>query len=112
MKPGFAQDLDPYARPLLMDAVNHQEVNLLANAAIQEFYPDGVTYKDLTDPDGGLKELRGFDSVVLALGHKSYNPFADGLKEIVKEVYVIGDAEKVGFVSGATYKAVEIATTI
>lgn len=112
MKSDFAPDLDPYAKPMLMEAVKEQDVQLLSNAAIQRFYADGVAYEDLTHPEKGVQELRGFDSIVLALGHKSYNPFAEGLKELGKEVYVIGDAAEVGFVSGATYTAVEIATTI
>lgn len=112
MKPEFAPDLDPYAKPMLMKAVRDGGVHLLANAAIQEFFPDGVTFKDLAGKEPGIQELRGFDSVVLALGHKSYEPFAENLKGLVKEVYVVGDAEKVDFVSGATYKAVKIATII
>ena len=66
----------------------------------------------MTKKDAEIQELRGFDSVVLALGHISYNPFVDELENLVKEVYVVGDAEKVGFVSEATYKAVDIALTI
>lgn len=112
MKSDFAPDLDPYAKPMLMEAVENQGVHLLPNAAIQEFFPDGVSYQDLSAADGKIQELRGFDSVVLALGHKSYNPFTEELKDLVKEVYVVGDAEKVDFVSGATYKAVNIATTV
>jgi 2,4-dienoyl-CoA reductase-like NADH-dependent reductase (Old Yellow Enzyme family)/thioredoxin reductase len=112
MKPDLAADLDPYARPMLMKAVKEGGVHLLSNAAIQEFFPDGVAYKDLTKEDAGIQSLRGFDSVVLALGRRSSNPFAEKLKDIVKEVYVVGDAEKVGLVSSATYKAVDIATAI
>ena len=112
MKPDIAGDLDPYAKPMLMKAVKDNGIHLLPNAAIQEFFPDGVTYKDMTKKDAEIQELGGFDSVVLALGHISYNPFVDELENLVKEVYVVGDAEKVGFVSEATYKAVDIALTI
>ena len=45
MKPDIAGDLDPYAKPMLMKAVKDNGIHLLPNAAIQEFFPDGVTYK-------------------------------------------------------------------
>lgn len=112
MKPVIAADLDPYAKPMLMKAVKENEIHLLPNAAIQEFFPDGVVYKDLTKKDAAVQELCGFDSIVLALGHISYNPFVDELENLVKEVYVVGDAAKVGFVSEATYKAADIASVI
>lgn len=86
----------------------------MANCAIQEFLPDGsgVTYKDLTEEDGPIRTLKGFDSIVLALGHKSREPFGEVLRDIVPEVYVVGDAKKVGFVEAATHGAIEIAMQI
>lgn len=112
MKPVLAPDLDPYARPMLMQAVKNGGVHLLSSAAIQEFFPDGVTYKDLTGKLTDIQDLRGFDSVVLALGHRSYEPFGEKLKALVKEVYVVGDANRIDFVSGATYLATQLAETI
>lgn len=114
MKPDFVMDLDPYAKPMLMHALKEQEVRLMANCAIQKFLPDGsgVTYKDLTEEDGPVHTLKGFDSIVLALGHKSREPFGEALRDIVPEVYVVGDAKKVGFVEAATHGAIEIAMQI
>ena len=114
MKPDFVMDLDPYAKPMLMQALKKQEVKLMANCAIQEFLPDGsgITYRDLTEEDGPIHTLKGFDSIVLALGHKSREPFGEELQEIVPEVYVVGDAKQVGFVEAATHGAIEIAMQI
>ena len=112
MKPEFVPDLDPYAKPMLLQELRENQVTMLANAAIQEFLPDGVTYRDVRHADGPIQTLDGFDSIVLALGHRSYQPFADALEEFVSEVYVIGDAKKAGFVYEATHQAVDLATTI
>lgn len=112
MKPEFVPDLDPYAKPMLLQELRENQVTMLANAAIQEFLPDGVTYQDVRHANGPVRTLDGFDSIVLALGHRSYQPFANALEEFVSEVYVIGDAKKAGFVYEATHQAVDLATTI
>ena len=49
---------------------------------------------------------------MLALGHKSREPFGEELQEIVPAVYVVGDAKQVGFVEAATHGAIEIAMQI
>lgn len=112
MKPEIASDLDPYGKPMLLKELNDHGVSLLKNAAIQEFLRDGVTYKDTTKEAAKLQTLAGFDSVVLALGTRNYNLFADALNEIVNEVYVIGDAKKAGKVYAATHEAAEVAMSI
>lgn len=112
MKPEIAADLDPYGKPMLIHALKEQEVKMYANAAIQEFLPDGVTYKDLTKKNAEIETLDGFDSIVLALGTRNYNPLEERLKDIVKEIYVIGDAKKAGKVYAATHESVEAAMSI
>ena len=112
MKPEIASDLDPYGKPLLIKELENHEVKMLKNAAIQEFISNGVTYKDVTKKDAKIQTLDGFDSVVLALGTRSYNPFENSLKDIAKEVYIIGDAQKAGKVYAATHEAVDLAMSI
>lgn len=112
MKPEIAADLDPYGKPMLLKELKNHEVTLRENAAIQEFLPDGVTYKELTRKDAEIEVLNGFDTVVLALGTKSYNPFEESVKDFVKEVYVIGDAKKAGKVYAATHESVSVAMSI
>ena len=84
----------------------------MASTAIQEFVPGGITYKNLLKKNPEIETLDGFDSIVLALGHKSYNPLEDAARSVIKEVYVIGDAAEAGFVWGATYAAADIAAVI
>ena len=112
MKEEFVPDLDPYAKPLLLKEMKEGGIRMMASTAIQTFLPDGITYKNLLKKDPEIETLDGFDSIVLALGHKAYNPLEEKARALVKEVYVIGDAKKAGFVWGATYAASDIALSI
>jgi len=112
MKEDFVMDLDPYAKPMLVGEMKEAGIRMMASTAIQTFLPDGITYKNLLKKDPEIETLDGFDSIVLALGHKSYNPLEGEARKLVKEVYVIGDAKQAGFVSGATYEASDIAMSI
>lgn len=109
MKTEIGADLDPYGKPMLLNELKKHDVVMLSNAAIQEFLTDGITYKDVAKANAEVKTLNGFDSIVLALGTKNNNPFADSLTDLVKEVYVIGDAKKAGKVYEATHEAVDVA---
>ena len=109
MKPEIAEDLDPYGKPMLIRELKNHDVTLLADAAIQEFRKDGIVYKDVNHPEVPEQILDGFDSIVLALGTRSYNPFGEEIKKMVPEVYVIGDAKKAGKVYAATHEAVDVA---
>ncbi len=112
MKEGIALDRDIYARPMLLDALKEHDVEIHVNSAIQEFFPDGCSYREVNVKDAPIKELRGFDSVVLALGHKSHDTLSEQLKGSINEVYVIGDAKEAGFVWGGTYAAADLARKI
>lgn len=112
MKPEIASDLDPYAKPMLIQELKNHNVKMICNGMIQEFLADGVLYKDAENSEEEISSLRGFDSVVLALGTRNYDPLSERLKDMVKEVYVIGDAKKAGKVYAATHEAVEIAMKI
>ena len=97
---------------MLLKEMQDAGIRMMASTAIQEFLPDGITYKNLLKKDPEVEVLDGFDSIILALGHKAYNPLEEKIREFVKEVYVIGDAKQAGFVWGATYAAADIAMTI
>jgi hypothetical protein len=46
--------------------------------------------------DGKEEKLQGFDTIILAMGVKSYNPLEKEIKDKVAEVFVVGDAAKPG----------------
>lgn len=112
MKNEIASDLDPYAKPMLVSELKKQEVTLLTNASIQEFFQNGIFYRDIEKNDDELIKIDGFDSIILALGTRSYNPFDLAENDLPFEIYTIGDAKKAGKVSEATYGATEIALSI
>ncbi len=77
----------------------------ILGASIVKFTQDGVVYKQNDKQD----EARGFDSIVIAMGSKAYNPLEEKLKDKVKELYVIGDATKSGQANKATEEAAAVA---
>ena len=109
---GFAVTLVEAREDIAMDIMGEHKVYLLENYAknqvqiyvnctVDEIKEDGV----IVNLSGQQEVLSGFDSVVLALGAKAYQPF-DNLS--VKEVYTIGDASKARKAIDATREAREI----
>lgn len=77
----------------------------ILGASIKEFLKDGVVYTQ----NETEKEVHGFDSIVIAMGSKSYNPLEEELKDVCEEVYVVGDATKAGQANKATEEAAAVA---
>lgn len=61
------------------------------NATVKEIKKDAVIFEQY----GEIKNYGNVDTVVLALGSKSYNPLEEKLKDKVKKLVVVGDALKV-----------------
>jgi pyruvate/2-oxoglutarate dehydrogenase complex dihydrolipoamide dehydrogenase (E3) component len=105
-KRAIAEDVQMFVRKALMERLEQHRVAMYAGAKVTQFHADGVTYEEV---DGGaVGELRGFDTVILAMGAKSYNPFEEALKQTGKELFVIGDALKAGKAITGITKAAEI----
>jgi 2,4-dienoyl-CoA reductase-like NADH-dependent reductase (Old Yellow Enzyme family)/thioredoxin reductase len=77
-------------RLYLLERVAKHGTKIITGAKIEKFINGGVIYSK----DGGQVTADDFDTVVLAMGTKAYNPLEDALKGKVKEVYVVGDACK------------------
>ncbi len=103
--PDIAMETFLGIREHLVERVLACGTGLIMNAQIKEFLPDGVIYEQ----NGEIKTQTGFDSIVLAMGVKSVNPLEQVLTGIVPEVYVIGDAKKVGQANSATEAALAVA---
>jgi NADPH-dependent 2,4-dienoyl-CoA reductase/sulfur reductase-like enzyme len=71
MLPAIAQDVESGIRVFLMKRLDEHGTQMITCAKVKRFYEDGVAYEQ----DGAEKELRGFDTIVLSLGVKSYNPW-------------------------------------
>lgn len=80
----------------------------ILGATIREFTPDGVVYEQ----NGEEKKAGGFESIVIAMGNKAYNPLEAELTGNIPELYVIGDASKAGQANKATEEAAAVAFKI
>jgi len=104
----IASDVNSTVKISLMRRLKANGTILMPNTSIKEFFADGL----IAEKDGKAVELRGFDTVVLALGATAYNPLEKKVRALIGEVYVIGDAENAGKILKATEKASEIGIKI
>lgn len=82
------------------------------NEKATQFYPSSklTEIKDthiVLENKKGFKTLLDADSVVLSLGAKNDNRLYEELKGTMKNIYLIGDGEKVGRIADATRSAFE-----
>jgi NADPH-dependent 2,4-dienoyl-CoA reductase/sulfur reductase-like enzyme len=109
MESELAKDMPDGPRIYLMERLKEYGVSCLTGAVVKEFLDDGVVYLK----DGREEKIAGFDSIVLALGSKAYNPLEEKLKgRVAAELYVIGDAVKARKAIQAIEEGARIAVTI
>jgi len=68
-------------RKLLMKNFEEYKINAITEAKVSGFFADGVSY---TSADGTEHRIEGFDSVVLAMGARNYDPLSEDVKKVVK----------------------------
>ncbi|HIH77958.1 MAG TPA: FAD-dependent oxidoreductase [Halobacteria archaeon] len=108
MLSNIAIDEEAAVRYFLMERLAKYGVKAITNAKVKEFLNDGVIY----DKDGKEERLTGFDTIILAMGAKAYNPLEDKIKDKVPEVYVVGDAVKARKALEAIEEAAKVAIKI
>ena len=92
----------------VLQGLEEHHTRCVTNAQVKCFHEDGVDYiKDKSE-----HSLRGFDTVVLALGYKNHDPLSQAAKAACPEVYVIGDAVQARRALEATREAFEAAIQI
>lgn len=92
MKPVIGEDIVPEARKYIMANLEKHKVTQRVNARVKQFYADGVDFTDtVTGEDAAM---RGYDSVVLAMGYRSNNTLEGQLKDLAPQVIVIGEARQ------------------
>lgn len=96
-------------RVYLMEDFKNYGIKEITGAKVCQFFDDGVAYETA---DGQRHEARGFDSVVLSMGFRNYNPFGEAVKEIVPDTYVVGDAIRARRALDATKEAYEVASAL
>ena len=91
-KPVIGEDIVPEARKYIMANLEKHKVTQRVNARVKQFYADGVDFTDtVTGEDAAM---RGYDSVVLAMGYRSNNTLEEQLKDLAPQVIVIGEARQ------------------
>lgn len=96
-------------RKFLMKDFDEFKIKTITSAKVAKFFNGGVVYGL---PDGTEHQVEGFDTVVLAMGARAYDPLSVEVKKNVAETYVIGDAMKARRALDATAEAMEVAIKI
>lgn len=96
-------------RKLIMKSFAEHDIRQVNNAKVCRFHPDGVEYET---PDGFSETLRGFDSVVLAMGYRNHDDLSHALEANGVETYVVGDAVQARRALDATAEAYNIAVQL
>ncbi|NTW72252.1 MAG: FAD-dependent oxidoreductase, partial [Eubacteriaceae bacterium] len=104
-----AADVISEHRVYLMKDFEEYKIQTVTSAKVAQFFKDGVAY---TLPDGKENRLEGFDSVVLAMGSRNFDPLSEEIKNAAVETYVIGDASRARRALDATTEALEAALKI
>jgi 2,4-dienoyl-CoA reductase (NADPH2) len=84
-------DIGKSTRWGMMQDLHRHHVRIATNAKAKEITPAGV----VAETTGGIREIAA-DTVVLALGSKSYNPLEEIFKRKGIPYKVIGDARRRG----------------
>lgn len=92
MKPVIGEDIVPEARKYIMANLEKHKVTQRVNARVKQFYADGVDFTDIVTGEDAA--MRGYDSVVLAMGYRSNNTLEEQLKDLAPQVIVIGEARQ------------------
>ena len=99
-----ARDISPGARYFLRRRLRERNVKILTSTPVKAITDVGV----VVSSDGEERTLEPVDTVVLATGARSVNDL-EAVKELVPEVYVIGDASSPGKMLQAVQQAAEVA---
>lgn len=106
----LAADMVAEHRKVVMRDFAEHGVSQVSGARICRFFPDGVEYEDTKT--GQAKVLRGFDSVVLAMGYRARRGLSQELEGIDVPVHVIGDAVEARRAIDALREAYELAVAL
>ena len=108
MKDAIAEEEHQDVRFLLIERLKKYGVNMLTKTKVKALSKDSV----VVEREGAEERLSGFDTIVLAVGVKSYNPLEEIMKEAGKKTHVIGDANKPGDITDAIYAGAKLGLSI
>jgi NADPH-dependent 2,4-dienoyl-CoA reductase/sulfur reductase-like enzyme len=100
-----ARDTGPAARYFLRRRLAEKGIKILTSTTFQEIVDGGIK----VNSGEGSYILGPVDTVVIATVAESVNELGPTVKDIVPEIYVIGDAAKPGKILAAVEPAAELA---
>jgi NADPH-dependent 2,4-dienoyl-CoA reductase/sulfur reductase-like enzyme len=105
-----ARDMEAITRKMIWKRLEKLPVTIHTTTRLVRL--DG-TEAFVEDADNGHERSIGlFDSVLVAIGHRSYDPLSDGLRAAGLKVTVIGDANEPGQIFDATQAGRRAAETV
>lgn len=108
MNSEIAKDMNnTIKREFMKRFAKKSNITVLTDRKILQFKENGV----VVDKNGVSETLESYDDIVLALGAKAYNPFAD-VEKTDKKVYIIGDCTGAGKALEAVSEAAKLALRI
>ncbi len=108
MREGIALDLPIHLQHFLNLRLQSKGVEVRTSTKAVRFQKDGLCI----EASGGTAKLEGFDSTVIALGSVPNDELAKIVKQIISEVYVVGDAARPRELMEASAEAEEAALRI
>jgi 2,4-dienoyl-CoA reductase-like NADH-dependent reductase (Old Yellow Enzyme family)/thioredoxin reductase len=107
MLPEIAESLYLTVRNSLLARFKKEEIDVRKGAKVLKLIKGGA----ICEQGGERITLDGYDTVILALGAKAYQPFTDA-SSLADEVHIIGDAKKARSALEAIYEAARVALKI
>jgi len=107
MLDAIAPDMYLTVRDRLIKRFRAEHVEIYEGTKVCALTGDGA----VCDKAGEQIVLKGFDTIICALGSKAYQPF-DNTDGLAKEVYIIGDAKEARTAVEAIYEAYRVAQRI
>ncbi len=104
----FAAGLSMITRTMLLMLLEDNGVKLVGDRSVREINKDGVVVADR----GWKTELLEADYVVEAFGMKSTNASAQAYRDLIPEVYIVGDASEVKNIKKANHDAYNLACNV
>lgn len=108
MIPEFAAGLNKYPRAIMLKNLKEHGSAFFTETKVTEVRKDGI----VGERNGEKIELSGYQSVVLALGSRSYVPLKKYLEDLNKTLYVLGDASSVRDAKYAIFDAAKLALSL
>ena len=108
MLKSVARDISPAARFFLLKRLADKKVKIITKARVKEIAGNKIVVSR-EDSDTVIEQV---DTIILATGAKSVNDLELKAKDIVAEIYVIGDARKPGKILDAVKQAAEVGRSL